>query len=59
MALLNDIIIQSALTKFWEIDKKLKPSARFEVGQMTKVCRNLTGFLADNSLLEDRIGTDD
>ena len=40
-------------------DRKLKPLARIKVVDVTKVCKNSTAFLADNSLLEARMGTDD
>ena len=44
---------------FGKFDWKIKPSARFEVVEMTKARQNSTAFLADNSLLEARMGTDD
>ena len=39
-------------------DWKMKPLTRNEVVDVTKVCQNPTAFLADNSLLEARMGTD-
>ena len=46
-------------TSFVRFDQKMKPSARIKVVDVTKVRQNSTAFLADNSLLEARMGTDD
>ena len=44
---------------FGKFEQKMKLSARFEVGQMTKARQNWPAFVADNSVLEERMGTDD
>ena len=47
-----------ATTSFRIFDRKINLLARIEVVDMTMVRKNLTAFLADNSLLEGRMWTD-
>ena len=45
--------------RFVKFERKMKPSGRIEVVEVTKFVRNSTAFLADSSLLEARMVTDD
>ena len=55
---MKDVIILSTTRIFVRFNRKMKPSARIEVVGVTKVCQNSTAFLAGNSLLIARMGTD-